>query len=80
VEFEKAVPSKRSPIRAVVMGESARASTTNELVGTIQGRAVDLVATELIILSKAPDGWRIRAISWSSRSRVKPATAPTPAK
>ena len=80
VEFEKAVPSKRSPFRAVVMGETAWVSSTNELVGTFQGRAVDLVATELMVLSKVPDGWRIRAISWSSRSRVKPAPAPTPAK
>jgi ketosteroid isomerase-like protein len=78
-EFEKAVKSKRSPIRAVVLGETAWASSTNEMVGTFQGRAVDLVAAELIVLSKGPDGWRIRAISWSSRSRVKPAPTPAPA-
>jgi ketosteroid isomerase-like protein len=77
-EFEKAVKSKRSPIRTVVQGETAWASSTNELVGTFQGRAVDLVATELVVLTKAPDGWRIRAISWSSRSRAKPAPAQTP--
>jgi ketosteroid isomerase-like protein len=77
-EFEKAVKSQRSPIRAVVLGETAWASSTNELVGTFQGRAVDLVATELMVLSKVPDGWRIRAISWSSRSRAKPAPAQTP--
>src|SRR5262245_43390503 len=46
VEFEKSVKSKRSPIRTVVVGETAWASSTNELVGTFQGRAVDLVATE----------------------------------
>jgi ketosteroid isomerase-like protein len=79
-EFEKAVPSKRSPIRAVVQGETAWASSTNELVGTFQGRAVDVIATELIVLSRVPDGWRIRAISWSSRSRAKPAQAPAPSK
>jgi ketosteroid isomerase-like protein len=77
IEFEKAVPSKRSPIRAVVQGETAWASSTNELVGAFQGRAVDVIATELIVLSRVPDGWRIRAISWSSRSRAKPATAPS---
>ena len=79
VEFEKAVPSKRGPIRAVVMGDTAWASSTNELVGTFQKRPVDLVATELIVLSKVPDGWRIRAISWASRSRLKPAAPPAPA-
>jgi ketosteroid isomerase-like protein len=73
VEFEKAVKSKRSPIRAIVMGETAWASSTSEMVGTFQGRAVDLAGTELIVLSRVPDGWRIRAISWSSRSRAKPA-------
>jgi ketosteroid isomerase-like protein len=78
IEFEKAVKSQRSPIRAVVLGETAWASSTNELVGSFQGRAVDLVATELMVLTKVPDGWRIRAISWSSRSRVKPAPAQTP--
>jgi ketosteroid isomerase-like protein len=78
VEFEKSVPSKRGPIRAVVMGETAWASSTNELVGTFQKRAVDLIATELMVLSKVADGWRIRAISWSSRSRLKPAPAQAP--
>jgi ketosteroid isomerase-like protein len=72
-EFEKAVKSKRTPVRAVVQGDAAWATSTNELVGTFQGRPVDIISTELIVLSKVKDGWQIRAISWSGRSRAKPA-------
>jgi hypothetical protein len=39
------------------------------MVGTFQGRAVDLLGSELMVLSRSPDGWRIRAIGWSSRAR-----------
>ena len=72
IEFEKAVSSKRSPIRVVVNGNSAWASSTSEYSGTFQGRAVDSLGAELMVLSREPAGWRIRAIHWSGRAR-KPA-------
>jgi ketosteroid isomerase-like protein len=73
IEFTKAVATKRGPIRAIVTGDAAWASSTSEMAGTFQGRAVDLIATELMVFSRVADGWQIRAISWSSRARPKPA-------
>jgi ketosteroid isomerase-like protein len=72
IEFEKAISSKRSPIRVVVNGNSAWASSTSEFSGTFQGRAVDSLGAELMILTREAEGWRIRAVHWSGRPR-KPA-------
>jgi ketosteroid isomerase-like protein len=69
IEFEKGVVTKRSPIRAVVRGDAAWATSTSEVTGTFQGRAVDFVGAESMVLSREPAGWRIRAIHWSSRAR-----------
>ena len=71
-EFEKTVSTKRSPIRVVVVGDAAWATSTSEFTGTFQGRAVDSIGTELLVLSRAPDGWRIRAIAWTGRARRPP--------
>jgi ketosteroid isomerase-like protein len=72
IDFEKVVATKRSPIRVVVNGNTAWASSTSEFSGTFQGRAVDSLGAELMVLSREPAGWRIRAIHWSGRAR-KPA-------
>lgn len=69
IELEQAVPVVRSPIRAAVLGDAAWATSTYEVVGTFKGKPVNALGTELIVLSKVPDGWRIRALSWTSRAR-----------
>jgi len=68
IEFEMAVPVKRGPVRAAVQGDVAWATCTYEMVGTFKGKPVNSVGTELMVLSKVPDGWRIRAVSWTSRA------------
>ena len=73
IEFEKTVSIKRSPIRVVVNGPSAWATSTSEFSGTFQGKPVDSIGAELMVLSREPAGWRIRAIHWSGRTRAKPA-------
>ena len=55
------------------LGDAAWATSTSETVGTFQGRAIDSMGIELMVLSREPGGWRIRAIHWSSRARPKPA-------
>jgi ketosteroid isomerase-like protein len=72
IQFEKDVPMKRSALRVVVSGDAAWTTCTTELKGTFQGRAVDSIGTEMMVLSRTPGGWQIRAVSWSSRAR--PAT------
>ncbi len=72
IEFERGVSTKRSPIRAIVRGDTAWATSTSEVSGKYQGRAVDFVGAESMVLSREAGGWRIRAIHWSSRARPQP--------
>jgi ketosteroid isomerase-like protein len=69
IEFEKGVSSKRSPIRVVVRGDVAWATSTREMTGAPQGRSVNSVGAESMVLSREPSGWRIVVIHWSSRPR-----------
>ena len=69
IEFEKEVPMKRSALRVVVSGDAAWTTCTTELKGTFQGRAIDSIGTEMMVLSRTAGGWQIRAVSWSSRAR-----------
>lgn len=48
---------------------TAWVSTKRRLQGTADGDLVDLSSAELMVLRETPDGWRIAAIHWSSRSR-----------
>lgn len=72
IEFEKTVTSKRSDIRVVLNGQTAWATSSAEFTGTFRGRSVDTISAELMVLTREPAGWRIRAIHWSGRAR-KPA-------
>jgi ketosteroid isomerase-like protein len=73
IAFEKGVTIKRTPIRIVVAGDAAWAWSTSEMTGSYQGRAVDSLGGELMVLSRTAAGWRIRAVHWSGRARQKPA-------
>jgi ketosteroid isomerase-like protein len=73
IAFEKGVTIKRTPIRIVVAGDAAWAWSTSEMVGSYQGRPVDSLGGELMVLSRMAAGWRIRAVHWSGRARQKPA-------
>jgi ketosteroid isomerase-like protein len=69
IEFARGVPETRSPIRVIVRGDAAWATSTTTTKGTFRGRAVDSVGAELMVLTRTADGWRIAAIHWSSRRR-----------
>jgi ketosteroid isomerase-like protein len=69
IEFEKSVPIKRGELRVIVSGDAAWSTCTYELKGTFQGRAIDSIGTEMMVLSRTAGGWQIRAVSWSSRAR-----------
>lgn len=81
IEFARAVPARRMVVHVVMVGDVAWVSSTSESTGTWNGRAVNSVGAELMVLSRnphashaGPDGappWMIRAIHWSSR-RGKP--------
>ena len=71
IEFAQAVPSKREDVVTRQEGSVAWSTSTSRTAGDFKGRAIDAAGTELMVLSKTADGWRIRAIHWSSRSLVK---------
>ncbi len=69
IEFARAVPGERGPVRVRVRGDVAWASSTSTTRGTFRGRPVHSAGAELMVLVRAPFGWRIAAIHWSSRAR-----------
>ncbi len=69
IQFEKTATTVRSPIRVVVAGDTAWATSTSEMTGTFQNRAVNSLGAELMVLTRGSTGWLIRAIHWSGRAK-----------
>ena len=69
IAFARAVPSRRGPVQVTLSGDAAWAASTSETRGSFRDRPVDSRGAELMVLTRTPAGWVIRAIHWSSRSR-----------
>ena len=69
IAFARAIKGVRSPIRVVVRGDVAWATSTSTAQGDFRGRPVNSAGAELMVLTRTTDGWKINAIHWSSRSR-----------
>jgi ketosteroid isomerase-like protein len=67
--FAGAVRNARAPVRVTLAGDVAWAVATSRTDGEYRGRKIASDGAELAVLSRSPDGWRIRAIHWSSRPR-----------
>ncbi len=72
IRFVQAVPSTQGVAHVVVSGDVAWVSSNSETIGTFEGRPINSVGAELIVLSRTVRGWLIRAIHWSSRRRAGP--------
>jgi len=68
MRFAEAVPRERSDITVTVAGDVAWAWSTSTTQGRMGDREVNSRGAELMVLSRAGDVWRIRAIHWSSRA------------
>jgi ketosteroid isomerase-like protein len=68
IAFAKAVPSTRSDLVVTINGDVAWVTSTSRTTGTYRDRQVNSAGAELMVLSRTPEGWRIRAIHWSSRA------------
>lgn len=66
IAFARAVPSRVGAVEVTVAGDVAWAASTSVTQGSFQGKPVNLAGAELMVLSRAPGGWLIRAIHWSS--------------
>ena len=71
IEFAQAVPSKRENVVARQEGSAAWVKSSSRVSGSFKGRDVNSAGAELIVLTKTADGWRIRAIHWSSHALKK---------
>jgi ketosteroid isomerase-like protein len=69
IAFAQAVKSERGPMRVVVRGDAAWVTSVSTTTGEYRGRQVNSSGAELMVLSRTPQGWRIAAIHWSSRTR-----------
>jgi ketosteroid isomerase-like protein len=65
--FASAVTREPGTLHVTVMGDVAWAMSSSRTSGTYRDRAINSVGAELMVLSREGDGWRIRAIHWSSR-------------
>ena len=72
IAFTRAVPTLAGQRSATVAGDVAWVTSTSTATGEYRGRSIDVQGAELIVLSLGPQGWRIRAIHWSSRPRAAP--------
>ncbi len=72
VEFARATRASGGPVRVAVQGDAAWASSTSRTRGAFHGRAVDADGAELMVLTRTAEGWRIRAVHWSSHAHRPP--------
>ena len=75
IRFAQAIRSVRGAVAVTIRGDVAWAASTSTTQGDYNGRAINSAGAELMVLSREADGWKIRAIHWSSRTR-RPAPAP----
>jgi len=68
IAFAQAVRRDDGPVRVVVRGDVAWATSTSTMRGTFRDRPVNSQSVELMVLQHGEDGWRIAAIHWSSRT------------
>ena len=69
IQFARAVPRSRAPIKVTLAGDMAWATSTGVTQGEYRGRAINSNSAELMVLTRSGGGWLIRAIHWSSRAR-----------
>jgi uncharacterized protein (TIGR02246 family) len=69
IEFARSTQSERTVRSVAQRGDVAWVAATSTATGTFRGREVSSAGAELMILIRAPGGWRISAIHWSSRAR-----------
>jgi ketosteroid isomerase-like protein len=69
IAFTQAVDTQRGPLNAQVEGPVAWTHATSTSTGTFQSRDIHSAGVESMVLSRTPNGWRIRSIHWSSHQQ-----------
>ncbi len=63
MRYEQSIDREQTSLQISIEGNTGWAASTGR--NTSESRAS--TSAELMILTRAPQGWRIRAIHWSSR-------------
>ncbi len=71
LKFLQAINYKLERQTGDTVGELAWVASEARLSGSREGKPVDLVSTESLVLKKAAAGWRVVHIHWSSRAAKK---------
>lgn len=66
--FSAAVPTTRSRRMARAGADSAWVASESRTTGAFNGRPVDSLSVETMVLRRQADGWRITHIHWSSHA------------
>jgi ketosteroid isomerase-like protein len=69
LDFAKGMKATRMPVKQDVRGDVAWVRTSTEFTGTFQDQPLALFGLETMVLTREPEGWRIRALHWSSQRR-----------
>ena len=72
MSFAKAVPSVRTVTGVRVRGDAAWVTSSSVTQGESNGRQINSVGAELVVLTREAGAWKIRAVHWSSRARRTP--------
>ena len=71
IRFAQAVHSNRSDVRVQIDGNTAWLTSRTKTEGSFEGKPINSVGVELVVMTKTSAGWLIRAIHWSSHKVTK---------
>jgi len=66
IEYESEVKGERGPLHVTMQGDTAWVISTTKYDERAQGNPDLYIITQLMVLTRSADGWRIRSICWSS--------------
>jgi ketosteroid isomerase-like protein len=69
IAFAREAKVTRSLVRVSVRGNVAWTTATSTTRGRFRRKSVNSSGAELMVLTRGADGWKIRAIHWSSHDR-----------
>jgi len=69
INHARSTKSQHSPVRVIVHHDMAWTASSSTSQGETNGRAINSTGAEMMVLVRTPEGWKISAIHWSSRTR-----------
>lgn len=66
IDYESQIDGERGPLRVTLEGDTAWVISTTTYDERAQGNPDLYIITQLMVLTRGADGWRIRSICWSS--------------